>query len=265
MRVAWSAAERFLAICLLLFGQLVLAQIAFAAGEAGFVTTLSGTVSAHGADGRLRTLGKDAPLFAGDTVMTEKGSAVRLRFTDGTSVTLRPNSRLAIEKYRFAENAPQEDAAVLNLVKGGLRTVTGLVGKRGNKDAHLTRTPAANIGIRGTDYALLLCDAGDALCAEELKAQAMASPQGPALGRFEGVVPPGLYVAVFEGVIVIFNRSGEKTLAAVRAAHVPDFDSLPVELPEDPGLARLFPPLGRIPGVDDPLGLDGSQDACLVR
>ncbi len=256
MKAVWSAVNLFwvLAFCLL-------AQATWAAGEAAVVLSVSGTVAAQGANGKIRTLAKDSTVDSGDVVTTEKSSAARLRFSDGSTVILRPGSRLVIEKYRFDEGHPDADSAVLNLVKGGLRSVSGLVGKRGNKDAYLTRTPAANIGIRGTDFALLLCEQGDATCAVAFKQEVMdAIP-----GRIQGEIPAGLYLAVFEGMIIAGNRAGEKLFPAVKAGYVANFDTLPIELSDDPGMGLLFPILGNLPGLDDLLGEGQSQGACLVR
>jgi hypothetical protein len=256
MRVVWSAANLLWVLAIFM-----LTQTAWAASQAAVVLTVSGTVSAQSADGKMRTLAKDSKIDAGDIVTTQKSSAARLRFTDGSTVTLRPNSRLVIEQYRFDENNPNADSAVLNLVKGGLRTVTGLVGKRGNRDAYLTKTPAANIGIRGTDFALLLCEVGDETCSLAFKQELLdAIP-----GRVKGEIPAGLYLAVFDGMIVVFNRAGEKTFPAVSAGFVADFDTMPIELSGDPGLIHLFPLFGNIPGLDELLSGGQNQGACLVR
>jgi hypothetical protein len=76
---------------------------------------------------------------------------------DGTKMTMRPDSNLKIEAYEFKQNAPKADNAVFRLLKGGFRTVTGLIGKRGNKDAYKLRASGATIGIRGTDFTSRLC------------------------------------------------------------------------------------------------------------
>jgi hypothetical protein len=256
MKVAWSAVNWIwmLTFCLWV-------QSAWAAGEAAVVLSASGTVLAKKTDGKIHALAKDSTVNSGDVVITEKSSAARLRFTDGSTVILRPNSRLVIENYQFEEKNPKADSAVLNLVKGGLRTVTGLVGKRGNQDAHQTKSSAANIGIRGTDYALLLCEVGDAMCAAEFKQEMLDAISN----RIQGEVPPGLYLAVIEGVIIVSNNAGEKRFPAVVAGYVADFNTLPIELTGDPGLIRLFPVLGNLPGVDDLRGDGAGQASCLVR
>ena len=64
----------------------------------------------------------------GDVVVTSYNAYVRLKFTDGGEVTLRPNTQLRIERYHYEPTKPQEDSLVFGLLKGGLRTITGLIG-----------------------------------------------------------------------------------------------------------------------------------------
>ncbi len=222
------AAAGFLFL-LLLFLFTTLAQ---AAGEAASVISISGTVSAQRADGKLRVLGKDSVVYVGEIVMTEKASAARLRFTDGGEITLRPTTRLVVEDHRFDQNKPADDATVLNLLKGGMRAVTGLVGKRGNQDAYQTRTTAATIGIRGTDYALLVCLPGDGGCA------AFSLPEEFAQTATD--LPPGLYIAVFDGEIAASNQAATRNFPAGRSAFIRDNSTPPLELARDPGLGRAF-------------------------
>jgi hypothetical protein len=232
----------------------LLAGSVWAAGAAAVVVQVAGTVSAQRPDGKVRVLAKDSSLDAGEIVMTEKASSVRLKFSDGSQVTLRPSTRLVIEDYRFEEDKPADDAAVLNLVKGGLRAVSGLVGKRGRQDAHQTRTSAAIIGIRGTDYALDQCEERDPECANLAVPEAMKTAGAP---------PAGLYLGVFEGAIEAANDAGSRRYAAGHFGYVRDRHTPPVELPADPGLGREFPAIGMMPGASD-TSLQG-QGACLVR
>lgn len=216
-------------LLLLLF---LMTGLARAADEAASVISISGTVSAQRPDGKLRVLARNSVVHVGEIVMTEKASAVRLRFTDGGEITLRPATRLVVEDHRFAENKPAEDATVLNLLKGGMRAVTGLVGKRGNQDAYQTRTTAATIGIRGTDYALLVCLPGDGGCA------AFSLPEEFAETATD--LPPGLYLAVFDGEIAASNQAATRNFPAGRAAFIRDNSTPPLELARDPGLGRAF-------------------------
>ena len=130
---------------------------AFAAGG-GEVTNLSGTLSAQRPDGALLILSQKSEVRPGDTLTTQKDSYAQINFPDGSSMTMRPNTRMRVENFQFTQDKPQEDGAFFRLIKGGLRTVTGLVGKRGNQDAYRISTATATIGIRGTTGTTLVCD-----------------------------------------------------------------------------------------------------------
>ena len=78
-------------------------------------------------------------------------SQVQLKMKDGALYTLRPQSRLDINAYRYDAQAPEDNAVSLNLVEGALRTVSGAVGKS-NPAAYSLQAGSASIGIRGTEF-----------------------------------------------------------------------------------------------------------------
>lgn len=250
MRTASSAGKWWVLLLLLSWGHL-----AWAAGEAAMVISVVGTVSAQRPDGKVRVLAKDSVLMPGEIVLTEKASSVRLRFGDDSMVTLRPGSRLVIEDFSYDEATPAADSLVLNLMKGGMRAVSGAVGKRGNQDAYRARTNAATIGIRGTDYALMQCEEHDDAC------RGLNLPEE--LRGSHDTLPAGLYLTVFEGVINASNTAGSMDFPEGKSGYVRDDQTPPQELAKDPGLAREFPALGNLPGTLDPFG--GVAAACLVR
>ena len=122
---------------------------ALAAG-AGQIQHLSGTLTVQRPDGTVRILSQRSEVNPGEVLTTQKDSYAQVNMTDGSSMTLRPNTQVKIEAYQFVQDKPQEDSAFFRLVKGGLRTVTGLVGKRGSQDAYRIGTSTATIGIRGS-------------------------------------------------------------------------------------------------------------------
>lgn len=129
-----------------------------AANAAGEVLKVVGRASVATADGQLRRLDQGHSVASGDTVITATNSFVRIKLSDGGYVVLRPNTRFQLADYRFAENA-EESRSVFNLLKGGFRAVTGLIGKR-NRSAVSYRTAVATIGIRGTDLEVIDCSDG---------------------------------------------------------------------------------------------------------
>jgi hypothetical protein len=226
-----------------LFFLVFLTQSAFAAG-AGTVTHLSGTLSVQRPDGSVRILSQKSAVFPGDVLTTQRDSYAQINFTDGSSMTMRPNTQMKIEDYRFVQDQPQQDSAFLRLIKGGLRTVTGLVGRRGNQDAYRIGTNTATIGIRGSSGDTLDCTQG---C--------------------EGVTPtsdslePGVYHTTYTGSYIMQNLVGSQIIGEGQFGFVRDPNTPPILLPGDPGLqlSQLPFTLGIVGG-----GAGPGQE-CVVR
>ncbi len=119
---------------------------------------VDGTVYVTRADGRQGILARGSDLAVGDTLSTTRNSTVRLRFTDGGETAVRPDSRITVQAYKYDRDAPEQDNLFLSLLRGGLRALTGEIGKRGNVNAYRLNTSTATIGIRGTDYTARLCE-----------------------------------------------------------------------------------------------------------
>ena len=129
-------------------------QAAEVSGKIGY---MSGALIAQRTDGTVKVMVPKSEVHEGDMLVTAKDSYAQVVMNDGTKMTLRPNSNLKIESYQFKKESPQTDNAVFRLLKGGFRTVTGLIGKRGNPDAYKLRTATATLGIRGTDFTSRIC------------------------------------------------------------------------------------------------------------
>jgi len=81
---------------------------ALAAG-AGTVTHLSGTLSVQRADGSVRILSQKSEVNPGDVLTTQRDSYAQINFTDGSSLTMRPNTQIKVEQYNFVQDRPQDD------------------------------------------------------------------------------------------------------------------------------------------------------------
>lgn len=237
--------KRISVISLFLLVLLALASTGFAAPVAT-ITHLSGPLAVRKADGTTKTLAIGSKIDAGDTVVTEKRTYARLKFTDGSEVTLKPNSQFKVEHYSYDHARPKDDAGSFSLIKGGLRTITGQIGKRGNQDSYRMKTPTATIGIRGTIYDAHFC-------------------QGSGCGA---TIQPGLYLAVTDGSVVVTNDAGVQTTLQVKAGqyvYVKDASTPPVVLPSRPNIPFNPPPsVGSSPsGRGVPQGGGGAD--CQVR
>lgn len=107
------------------------------------------------AGGESRPLRKGDSIDEKETVTTGKGGRVQMRFKDGAVVSLQPESSLRVDRYRYVGKGDAENKVGLSFLKGGLRTLSGAVGKQDPK-AYRMDSPIATIGIRGTEYSLRL-------------------------------------------------------------------------------------------------------------
>ena len=135
-----------------LIAALVFAGINGLAMANGNVQNLSGTISVQKPDGSVRVLAKNSEITKGDTIETQKDSYAQVKFSDGATMTMKPGTRIKIDNYAFNQAEPMKDNSTLSLLRGGLRMVTGLIGKRGDQDALKLGTATATIGIRGTTF-----------------------------------------------------------------------------------------------------------------
>ena len=120
-----------------------------------------------------RSLGKGLPVREGDRLTTAEGASAILKLQDGTRMTVRPNSEMVISQFKFRDNAP-DNSMVLNLLRGGMRAITGAISKNSANAARIT-TPTATIGIRGTDFDARLCRSDCSAEAAKVTDQARAN------------------------------------------------------------------------------------------
>ena len=111
-----------------------------------------GNVAAVSPNGQSRQVTKGASIDEGEMIATNNGRA-QLRFTDGAYVSLQPQSEFRIDKYKYQGQQDGSEKGFFSLLKGGLRTITGLIG-RSNKQNYQVNTTVATIGIRGTEYTI---------------------------------------------------------------------------------------------------------------
>lgn len=133
--------------------------IAYAAEGAGSIDFASGAVIAVSSSGVQRPLSRGAEIGNGDTVRTGEGSRAQVRFSDGALVSLQAQTEFRIDDFHYSGKADGQEKGFFSLLKGGLRTITGLVG-RSNRANYKVTTGVATIGIRGTEYMAALDDAG---------------------------------------------------------------------------------------------------------
>ncbi|HET9578626.1 MAG TPA: FecR domain-containing protein [Usitatibacter sp.] len=126
-----------------------------ASGEFTFVV---GEVTVVKAGGQRITPAKGTPVDVGDRVVTGANGMAQLTMVDQARLSLRPSTQFLIEQY--PETKEGAGSAVLNLLKGTLRTFTGLISSV-NRDRFVMKTRVATVGIRGSGNILYACDGAE--------------------------------------------------------------------------------------------------------
>jgi hypothetical protein len=125
------------------------------AGNAGEVEFMRGVGFAQSPGQTPRTLGKGLTLKEGDRLTTADGATAVVKMQDGTRMTVRPGSEMVLTQFKYQQAAP-DNSMVINMLRGGLRAITGLISK-GSPNAARIQTNTATIGIRGTDFDARIC------------------------------------------------------------------------------------------------------------
>ncbi len=126
-------------------------------------TTVAGkTILARGAvlatdaeSAQQRTLKRRDTVYGVDKITTGEKSKAQFSMSDGGLIALKENSELNIANYEF-NTTTQQGSASIELIKGGLRSISGVIKKNGG--AYSVKTPVGSIGIRGTHFELQLID-----------------------------------------------------------------------------------------------------------
>jgi hypothetical protein len=199
-----------------LVGTALLAAVASAqaAEIIGRVLVAVGDVRAVRA-GREIPLRYTAPIEAGDLVRTGRASNAQIRLTDESIISLRPETEFAFADYRYTGKDDGSERAFFRLLKGGLRTITGLVG-RSNHQNYRLETATATIGIRGTHYVLVMCEQN---CVNADGSRAPDGLYGNATGFSFGT-----------NRVSATNTTGETVFGVNEPFHVPDINAEPQRL-----------------------------------
>jgi hypothetical protein len=132
---------------ILLLAAALLAHGAWAqvAGRAQFV---AGDVQVERAAGRA-ALALNGEVRQGDLLVTGADGHVQLVMVDSARISLRPRSRMRIERYEFDAPKPGAGEALLRLLNGAMHAFTGEIVTR-DRTRFKMSTPLASVGIRGS-------------------------------------------------------------------------------------------------------------------
>jgi len=200
---------------------------------------LRGVVEATGDNGATRVVGAGDGVYEGDTVETADNAWAVLQFADDSKVSLQPGTRFRVDEWEFERDDAEDGNALLNLLRGGMRVLTGLIGDSASQNYRVS-TPVATIGIRGTGFDLVCIGS----CINPDAVLGAIEGDGLFIGSWDGTA-----FAELEGAIAEF-AAGETGFIANRVLPAVRLQSLP------PALQNLTAPrpdqvLGQIPdGID---------------
>lgn len=184
---------------------LSLAGAGWAAEPAGRVLVAVGEVSAL-RGGQTVPLRYGATIEVGDQIRTGAASNAQIRFNDSAIVSIKPQTDFAVAEFVFNGSEDGSERAVFNLLRGGFRTVTGLIGHI-NKKNYEVRTPTSTIGIRGTVWGAHHCVADECRNGDGSHAR------------------PGTYGEVKAGAVAVGNNAPETVFGANTAFYVADINT----------------------------------------
>ena len=134
------------------------------AAVAGQVQFVYGAVQLTTEAGKSHPIQKGDAVNEGDTLTTAPAASAQIKMQDGGFIAVRPDTRLKFDSFKFNGKQDGSEQSFFSLFKGGFRAVTGLIGKI-NKPNYRITTPAATLGIRGTDHETFVVAPGSPMAA----------------------------------------------------------------------------------------------------
>jgi len=124
---------------------------AYAETDIGKAVFARGITTAESVAGVVRVLSEGQVVFEGDTLTTGEKSFVVLELSDGTRMSLRPNTTFQLENFK-----PENNKADVRLYTGGFRAKTGTISKV-NPDGFKLHANNTTTSIRDAEFDVRLC------------------------------------------------------------------------------------------------------------
>lgn len=119
--------------------------------QIGQVSMLIGQAHLIRSDGTRVSLAHGSQIRAGDRIETAANGHVHVRFVDNGHASVRPDSALEVQAYRFDAQQPEAAEVRLRVERGTARSISGDATAL-DKSRFRLNTPIAAIGVRGTDF-----------------------------------------------------------------------------------------------------------------
>ena len=136
--------------------------VAQATGAVGIVLLTRGDVAAQGQGNVSRTLGRRSEIVVGDRITTGPAGFAQIRMVDNAIISLSGDTEFTIHDYFYDGEGGMRDKVRLELHRGGMRTIDGLITGSPDHD-YLLVTPGMDIVPGGTTYECVV-DNGKTFC-----------------------------------------------------------------------------------------------------
>lgn len=165
--------------------------------KVGYVVRQEGRASVKDQDGNIQGLEINSQIYEGDRITTEVGTNLYILMDDGAEIFLKGDSVIRISEYVITSDYDDGSSSILDLIRGGLRKITGAIGSSALSN-YSVQTGLATIGIRGTEYVIKLCKLDD--CSQTVSRN---DPDAK------------LHAVVMEGMITLSSDEDTKILMAM--------------------------------------------------
>lgn len=165
--------------------------------KVGYIVRQQGEASVRDANGNIQGLEINSQIYEGDRVTTAPGASLYILMDDGAEIFLKGDSVIKISEYVITSGYDSQSSSILDLIRGGLRKITGAIGGS-TQSNYKVQTGLATIGIRGTEYVIKLCKLDD--CSQTVSRN---DPDAK------------LHAVVLEGVITLTTEEETQILMAI--------------------------------------------------
>ncbi len=165
--------------------------------KVGYVVRQEGQASVKDQNGAIQGLEINSQIYEGDRITTATGASLYLLMDDGAEIFLKGDSVIKISEYIITSGFDNDSSSILDLIRGGLRKITGAIGS-GALSNYRVQTGLATIGIRGTEYVIKLCKQDD--CSQTVSRN---DPDAK------------LHAVVLEGIITLTTQEETQILMAI--------------------------------------------------
>lgn len=165
--------------------------------KVGYIVRQLGRASVKDVNGDIQGLEVNSQIYEGDRITTATDANLYILMDDGAEIFLKGDSIIKISEYVITSELDTKSSSILDLIRGGLRKITGAIGASALSN-YKVQAGLATIGIRGTEYVIKLCKQDD--CSQTVSRN---DPDAK------------LHAVVLDGIITLTNDEETQILMAI--------------------------------------------------